>query len=81
MPATNLKSPLNPGQLEILKLFSRDLGEEDLLAIKRLIVKYLAEKASRMADQIWQEKGWTNEDMDRLANTHMRTPYKSNQPK
>ena len=56
MPATNLKSPLNPAQLEILKLFSRDLAEEDLLAIKRLIVKYLAEKASRMADQIWQEK-------------------------
>lgn len=82
MPATNLKSPLNPAQLEILKLFSRDLGEEDLLAIKRLIVKYLAEKASRMADQIWQEKGWTNEDMDRLANTHMSPPpYKSNQPK
>jgi len=81
MPATNLKSPLNPAQLEILKLFSRDLAEEDLLAIKRLIVKYLAEKASRMADEIWKEKGWTNEDMDRLANTHMRTPYQSNQPK
>ena len=78
MPATNLKSPLNPAQLEILKLFSRDLGEEDLLAIKRLIVKYLAEKASRMADQIWKEKGWTNDDMDRLAHTHMRTSYKSN---
>lgn len=81
MPATNLKSPLNPAQLEILKLFSRDLAEEDLLAIKRLIVKYLAEKASRMADQIWQEKGWTNEDMDRLAHTHMRTPYDSNKSK
>jgi len=39
MPATNLKSPLNSAQLEILKLFSRDLAEEDLLAIKRLIVK------------------------------------------
>ena len=81
MPATNLKSPLNPAQLEILKLFSRDLPEEDLLAIKRLIVKYLVEKASRMADQIWQEKGWTNEDMDKLAHTHMKTPYHSNKSK
>jgi len=81
MAATNLKSPLNPAQLEILKLFSRDLAEEDLLAIKRLIVKYLAEKASRMADEIWQEKGWTNEDMDELSHTHLRTPYKSNKPK
>jgi len=81
MPANKLESPLNSGQLEILKLFSRELSEEDLLAIKRLIVKYLAEKATRMADQIWQEKGWTNEEMDKLAHTHMRTPYKSNKPK
>ena len=37
--------------------------------------------ASRMADQIWQEKGWTNEDMDRLAHMHMRTPYESKKQK
>jgi len=37
-----------------------------------LIVKYLVEKATRMVDEIWEEKGWTNEDMDRLAQAHMR---------
>lgn len=81
MSATNINNSLNPTQLEILKLFSRELAEEDLTEIKRLIVKYLAEKASKMADQIWQEKGWTNEDMDRLANTHVRTPYQSKKTK
>lgn len=65
-------------QLELLKLFSRDLSEEDLKAIKRLIVQYLSEKATHLADKVWEEKGWTNEDMDRLLDTHMRTPY---QPK
>ena len=65
-------------QLELLKLFSRDLSEEDLKAIKRLIVQYLAEKTTDLADKVWEEKGWTNEDMDRLLDTHMRTPY---QPK
>lgn len=76
MESVAIKSPLNNAQLEILKLFSRDLEERDLLEIKRLIVRYLAEKATRMADKIWEEKGWTNEDMDKLLNTHMRTPYK-----
>jgi hypothetical protein len=61
--------------LEILKLFSRELEEEDLLSIKRLIVRYLAEKATRLADQVWEEKGWTEADMERLVNTHSRTPY------
>ncbi|MCB0713223.1 MAG: hypothetical protein KDD67_12905 [Ignavibacteriae bacterium] len=71
----NLSSnrPLNKGQLEILKLFTRDMDEADLLTIKRLIVYYLAEKATRMADEIWEEKGWTNEDMRRLIEAHMRT--------
>jgi len=73
--ALPLKSPLNDLQLEILKLFSRDLDEKDLLAIKRLIVRYLAEKVTRMADQVWEEKGWTEDDMERLLEDHQRTPY------
>ncbi|MEZ4884565.1 MAG: hypothetical protein R3E32_07565 [Chitinophagales bacterium] len=72
-----LSSPLNPLQLEILQLFSRDLEEKDLLAIKRMIVRYLADKATQMANQVWEEKSWTNEDMERLAHTHIRTPYNS----
>lgn len=75
MEAQSLKSPLNNAQLEILKFFSRELSEEDLLAIKRLFVRYLAEKATRLADEVWDKKGWTNEDMKRFAQTHMRTPY------
>lgn len=75
METQALKSPLNNAQLEILKLFSRDLSEQDLLAIKRLLVRYLAEKATSLADKVWEEKGWTNEDMKRFAHTHMRTPY------
>ena len=64
-------------QLELLKLFSRDLSEEDLKAIKRLIVHYLAEKATYLADQVWDKRGWTNEDMVRFLETHMRTPCQS----
>ena len=66
---------LNKNQIEILKLFSREMEEEDLIAIKKLIVKYLGEKITRMADKVWDEKGWTDEDMDRLLNEHERTPY------
>lgn len=66
---------LNRHQLEILKLFTRDLDDKDLIEIKRLIVKYLGSRITEMANEIWDEKNWTNEDMDRLLNTHKRTPY------
>jgi len=29
-----------------------------------------------LADQVWDEKGWTEETMEQFLNTHMRTPYK-----
>lgn len=68
-------SNLNEHQLEILKLFSRELDDNDLVEIKRLIVKYLAEKVTKMADEIWDKNNWTNEDMEKLLKTHKRTPY------
>jgi len=71
-----LSSPLTPLQLEILQFFAQNPSEEDLKAIKLLIANYYAEKAMDMADQIWEENGWTAEDTDRLARTRMRTPYK-----
>ncbi len=60
-----------------LKLFSRDLENEDLLEIKRLITEYLAKKVTKLADEVWDEKNWTNKDMEKLLNEHERTAYQS----
>ncbi|UOE40855.1 hypothetical protein MTP09_13265 [Chryseobacterium suipulveris] len=66
---------LNPLQLEILKLFSRNLDEKDLKEIKKLIVRYLAEKAIHQADKIWEKNNWTDKDMERMLLREERTPY------
>lgn len=75
MNSPQLEIPLNKSQLDILNLFSRELDEQDLLEIKRLIVQYLAKKVTRMADKVWDEKKWTQEDMEKLLNAHNRNPY------
>ena len=67
--------PLNDQQLEILKLFSRELDEEDMREIKKLIVRYLAQKVSRLADEAWEKNDWSDDDMERLLEMHERTPY------
>lgn len=74
MEAT-LQTPLSNLQLELLKLFAQNVAEEDLIAIRQLIARYFAEKAMDAADKLWDEKGWTEEDVERLLNTRMRTPY------
>ncbi|MCF8372079.1 MAG: hypothetical protein K9H64_10680 [Bacteroidales bacterium] len=73
-----IQQPLSNLQLEFLKLFSQTVSDDDLLEIKKLVSSYFAEKAMDAADKVWEEKGWTNEDMERLANTRMRTAYNSN---
>lgn len=72
----SINYPLSNMQLELLKLFSRDIEDKDLKEIKKLIVKYLSKKLGNTANKVWEEKNWTDEDMDKLLNTHMRTPYK-----
>ncbi len=65
---TELKLPLSNVQLELLKLFATDLSEEDLQELKLMIARFFAERSIKMADQIWEEKGLTDEDMDKWLN-------------
>ncbi len=77
----SINYPLSNMQLELLKLFSRDIEDNDVKEIKKLIVRYLSEKLANNANEVWEKKGWTNEDMEKLLNTHMRTPYENNSKK
>lgn len=51
-------------QLELIKLFSYNLDEKQLLEVKSLLAKYFADKATREMDKIWEEKELTDETMD-----------------
>ena len=72
-----LKFPLNEVQLELLKLFAEPISEEELLEVKNLLVKWRFQKLKAAANQVWQEKGWTEKDMNELLRANLRKPYKS----
>lgn len=57
------EAPLSNLQQELLKLYSSNIDEADLLHIKKYLAKYFAEKAIAEADKVWEEKGYTNETM------------------
>jgi len=52
-------------QKEMLKLYSTDIKEEELKDIKKMIGEYFAKKASKEADEIWEDKGYSDEEMDK----------------
>ncbi len=39
-------------QIELLKMFSRDVTEQDVLEIKRMITRYFAQKAIAGANKV-----------------------------
>ncbi len=62
---TGLDKPLSNLQIELLKLYSQDVSEEDLIAIKRLLANYFADQASDEMDRLWNKESWTNDTMDK----------------
>lgn len=70
------KLPLSNIQLELLKVFSRNVPDEDLKEIKVLISNYFAQKATQLADDVWHEEGFSEETMTQWRQTHLRTAYK-----
>jgi hypothetical protein len=67
-----INQPLTNAQLEILKVFSHNLSEKDLVDLRKTLADFFAEKAIAEANKAWDEKGWTNDDVDRLLNTKLR---------
>ncbi len=60
--------PLSNLQQELLKLYSSDIDEADLLHIKRYLAKYFADKAIKEADKIWEERSYNNDTMQSWLN-------------
>ena len=64
--------PLSNLQHELLKLYSSDIGEADLLHIKRYLASYFADKAIQEADKIWDAKNYSNDTMNQWLNEETR---------
>lgn len=60
-------------QLELLKLYARNIEEQDLLAIRHKIGLYFAEKATLAMDNFIDEKGLTPQQIANWAYEHWRS--------
>jgi hypothetical protein len=65
---TAIQKPMSNLQLELLKLYSMNIEEKDLLHIKEYIAQFFMQKAIDEADKIWDEKEYSNELMDEWIN-------------
>jgi hypothetical protein len=66
--STQVSTPFTNLQLELLRVYAMHLPDEDLLAIRRMIAKYLLEKARTKASQISREKGYNQATLEKWLN-------------
>jgi len=72
-----INQPFTNVQLEIIKTFNVNLSEDELIEFKNMLANYFAQRAIEGANKVWDEKGWTDKDVDRMLNTKMRSSKKA----
>lgn len=59
---------LNSIQESLLRLFDCDMSEEEILTLRKVLVKHYSELLRTEVERVVEEKGYTQEDFDRMLN-------------
>lgn len=66
---------LNSMQLFMIRLFEKQLNARQEEEIKKLLTDYFAKQIDDEMDQIWEEKGLSQEHLNEALEQHKRTHY------
>ncbi len=72
-PIPETSTIFSNAQLLLLSAFAGNLTEEELLELRQAYAQILGRRATAAANKVWDEKGWTDEDVDRMLHTKMRS--------
>jgi hypothetical protein len=65
-------APFSNLQIELLKMYSAGVPDQYLEDLKILIARFLFAKARAKADQLWDEKGYTDQLLNDLLTKNDR---------
>ena len=71
MQAT-INQPLTNVQLELLKTFSYDLSNNDIIEFKKNLADFFAKRLIKNADIFWDEESFNSNKVDEILNTKLR---------
>ena len=74
MSSLNVATKLNPVQLHLLELFSKNMGDEDLIAIKNLLTQYYKQKIEQEVNAFWDKNNFDKESWNQATrDKHFRS--------
>lgn len=62
-------------QLELLRTYTRQVSDQDILTIRNILADYFAQKAMNIADGVWDNNNWKATDTKRLSAEHNRKAH------
>jgi len=65
-------SAITPAQLDLLRMFGSNLSDADLIEIKKMVGEYLSKKVVQSANQAFDEKGYSENDIENWKSENMR---------
>lgn len=68
MNTSQLHTPLSNVQVELLKLFPADIPETHLAELRKIIARFLLDKARDSADAIWDKNDYSDEKLQQMLN-------------
>lgn len=60
-------------QLELLKLYSYNVSDEEVRDIKKMLADYFSKKIDEDMNQLWEDKAWDTQTIEAWKNEHLRS--------
>lgn len=75
MAGSQAQSPdrLSNLQLELLKLYSYNVSDEEVGDIKKMLAGYFSKKIDEEMNQLWEDKAWDAQTIENWKNEHLRS--------
>ena len=70
------QTKITPAQYELLNILSCINRDEDVVALKSVIVQFLNSRLQNEMERLWENGTLTEEKISAWSHEHMRTPYK-----
>ena len=65
----------NASQLHLLEMFKYCNTQDSLDEMKNVLAEYYARKVQTEADELWDDGVLDNASIEKILDTHLRTPY------
>ena len=76
---SDLQTPLNEAQVEILKMFSQGLTDEQLADLRNILIAFRFKLLDEHVEKLVEQKGLSREQINQASWSHRRTPYRNKQ--